>query len=145
MTSDEKFMKIAIEEAKRGDHPFGAVIVNSAGEILMRAFNTIYRDCDPSAHGEMQAIRYLAAERENGRLESNLTLYTTCEPCPMCMGAIVWAGIDELVIGASIEDLEHTQWRFIKLPCDEIAARAPHPVRIRRGVLRDECIKLYEQ
>jgi tRNA(Arg) A34 adenosine deaminase TadA len=141
--TDEQIMRIAIEEARKGDHPFGAVIVNKEGEVLARAFNTIFRDCDPTAHGEIQAIRQLTAKRENGRLEEGLTLYTTCDPCSMCASAIAWSGIDEVVIGAEMEDIRGN-WHTINVSCEKIFAAFSREIKVRRGVLREECRKLYE-
>ncbi len=75
----EKFMKMAIEEAKKGDNPYGAVIVKN-GEVVARGYNTVVSDNDPTAHAEINAIRSLAARIKNRHLEG-CTLYTTCEPC----------------------------------------------------------------
>lgn len=89
-----EFMRLAIAEAIDGvsskhGGPFGAVIVRD-GAVVARAHNTVLRDNDPTAHGEINAIR--AACQALGRLDlSGCELYTTAEPCPMCLAAIVWS------------------------------------------------------
>ena len=95
-------MAMAIEESRKGLRPgalpFGSVIVRD-GEVIGRAFNTCVGDSDPTAHAETAAIRDAAARLKTTDL-GGATLYTSCEPCPMCCGAIIAAGIGELVIGA---------------------------------------------
>ena len=89
--TDERFMRIALEEAALGDYPFGAVIVRNS-EVLARGRNLGKQERDPTAHGEMVAIRRFLAEHGPEKL-TGTTLYTSGESCPMCMGAIVWCGI----------------------------------------------------
>jgi tRNA(adenine34) deaminase len=101
--NNEYFMRVALESAKKGDSPYGAVIVKD-GEIVAIAHNTVRSDNDPSAHAEINAIRTLTAKIKNPSLEGYI-IYTTGEPCPMCATACVWAGISEIVYGASIPDL----------------------------------------
>src|ERR1700756_5583918 len=84
--------------------PFGALIVNSkTGMPLVRALNAVRQRCDPSAHAEVQAIR-LGARRLKCVSLTGYTLYTTCEPCPMCMSTALWARLDRVVFGATIAD-----------------------------------------
>jgi len=97
---DVVFMRLALEEAALGDFPFGAVIVRD-GEVLARGRNLGKQEQDPTAHGEMVAIRRFLAEYGPDKLKGT-TLYTSGESCPMCMGAIVWCGISRVVFGASI-------------------------------------------
>jgi len=100
---DEAFMRIALEEAALGDYPFGAVIVRD-GEVLARGRNLGKQERDPTAHGEMVAIRRFLAEHGPDKLKGT-TLYTSGESCSMCMGAIAWCGIARVVFGASIAEL----------------------------------------
>jgi len=93
-------MRLALEGAALGDSPFGAVIVRD-GKVLARGRNLGKRLRDPTAHGEMVAIRNFLAVHGPERL-TGATLYTSGESCPMCMGAIVWCGISRVVYGASI-------------------------------------------
>jgi hypothetical protein len=88
--SRTRFMRMAIEEAALGDYPFGAVIVRD-GEVLARGRNLGKQEKDPTAHGEMVAIRKFLAAHGPEMLKGT-TLYTSGESCPMCMGAVVWCG-----------------------------------------------------
>jgi deoxycytidylate deaminase len=85
---DERFMRMALMEARRADFPFGAVIVRD-GRVVARGRNMGRRLGDPTAHGEMVAIRRLATAHRSAALRGS-TLYTPGEPCAMCMGAIRW-------------------------------------------------------
>ena len=104
--------------------PFGADIVSTAtGERLMRAVNRVGPDHDPSAHAETLTIRLACAKLGSGSLKG-YTLYTTCEPCAMCMACALWSGLDRLVFGATIADAG----RFvsqIRIPAKEVARRTP--------------------
>ncbi len=83
--------------------PFGAMVISTRSrEMLVRAVNQAAQKNDPTCHAEVNAIR-LACKKIKNHLLRGYTLYTTCEPCPMCMGAILWAGLDRVVFGASIE------------------------------------------
>lgn len=92
------FMKRAIElsinNVKNGGGPFGAVIVKD-NQIISEAANSVTKDNDPTAHAEINAIR-IAAKKLNTFDLSGCEIYTTCEPCPMCLGAIYWAHIDKI-------------------------------------------------
>ena len=99
----KQFMALALVEAKKGDAPYGAVIVRD-NEVVAKAYNTVIKDSDPSAHAEMNAIRNLTTKNQSPSL-AGYTIYASGEPCPMCAAACIWAGIDEIIIGASIQDL----------------------------------------
>jgi len=138
---DERYMRIALEEARQADFPFGAVIVRD-GSILARGRNLGRTDRDPTAHGEMVAIRRVVAEH-GGRALRGTTLYTTGEPCPMCMGAILWSRIGRLVFAASIAQLA-TRMHQIMMTSEELAAKASFaPISITGGVLADEAMALF--
>jgi tRNA(Arg) A34 adenosine deaminase TadA len=103
---DERFMREAIrladESVERGGGPFGAVIVKD-GAIVARGANSVTLDNDPTAHAEVNAIR--AACRSLGTFDlSGCTVYTSCEPCPMCLAAIYWAGISRIYFGNTRKD-----------------------------------------
>jgi tRNA(Arg) A34 adenosine deaminase TadA len=105
----DEFMMRAIDLARRGMRagdggPFGAVIVRE-GQILGEGWNRVRSDADPTAHGEITAIRAACQRLENPHLEQ-ADIYTTGEPCPMCLGAIHWARIDRIYYGFRIEDAE---------------------------------------
>jgi tRNA(adenine34) deaminase len=138
----ENFMRLALEEAKKGDAPYGAVIVKD-NQVFALAHNTVKRDNDPSAHAEINVIRSLTAKLKNSSLEG-YTIYTTGEPCPMCATACVWAGLSEIVYGASIEDLVSMNQNQIHISCEEIIAKSFRQIKVTRGILRQECLQLFK-
>ena len=139
---DEAFMRIALEEAALGDYPFGAVIVRNS-EVLARGRNLGKQERDPTAHGEMVAIRRFLAEYGPEKLKGT-TLYTSGESCPMCMGAIVWCGIARVVFGASIAELA-TKIGQIMVTDAEIADKTPFAdIELTGGVLAAESLKLFK-
>jgi tRNA(adenine34) deaminase len=138
---DQRYMRIALEEARKADFPFGAVIVRN-GSILARGRNLGRTNRDPTAHGEMVAIRRVVA-KQGGRALRGTTLYTTGEPCPMCMGAILWSRIGRLVFAASIAQLP-TRMNQIIVTSEELAAKASFAqIEITGGVLADEAMTLF--
>jgi tRNA(Arg) A34 adenosine deaminase TadA len=140
-SDDVRFMRMALDEARRADFPFGAVIVRD-GSVIARGRNLGRTNDDPTAHGEMVAIRRCLAEHGSRALRGS-TLYTSGEPCAMCMGAIIWCHMGRVVFGASIAQLA-TKIDQIMLTSAEIAAKAPFaPVAITGGVLADEAIALF--
>jgi len=100
-------MRIAMEMAQRGveagQSPFGACIVDSEGNVVARAHNQVVQTTDITAHAEVQAIR-AACQNLNSIDLSGCTIYSTCEPCPMCFAACHWARLDRIVYGADIGD-----------------------------------------
>ena len=137
---DIRFMKIALNEARRGDYPFGAVIVKD-GQILSRGRNLGKTKDDPTAHGEMVAIRRCLAAHGSAALKG-ATLYTSGEPCAMCMGAIIWCGIGRMVYAASVAQIAE-KMNQINLSSADIAAKAPWDlVKITGGVLADEAVPI---
>lgn len=139
--ADVQFMRIAIEEARRGDFPFGAVIVKDGAE-LARGRNLGRTTGDPTAHGEMVAIRRCLSAHGSAALRGG-TLYTSGEPCAMCMAAILWCGVSRLVFAASVAQLS-TKIDQIMLSAAEVAAKTPFaPISITGGVLADEAMALF--
>ena len=140
-SEDERFMRIAIDEARQGDFPFGAVIVRDKN-VLARGRNLGRTTDDPTAHGEMVAMRRALAEHGSRALRG-ATLYTSGEPCAMCMGAILWCEFGRLVYAASIEQLA-TRLNQIMIASVELRARAPFvAISITGGVLADEAMALF--
>jgi tRNA(adenine34) deaminase len=138
---DERFMRMAIEEARQADFPFGAVIVREA-RILARGRNLGRTHDDPTAHGEMVAIRRCLA-RHGSRALKGATLYTSGEPCAMCMGAILWSRVGRLVFAASVEQIA-SRMDQIMISSAELAAKTPFvPISITGGVLADEAMRLF--
>lgn len=104
---DKKFMKRAIEVAQSGMEsgkggPFGAIVVKD-GEIIAESCNGVTSKNDPTAHAEVEVIRKACAKLGTFQLE-DCTIYTSCEPCPMCFGAIYWARPKAVFYGCTKED-----------------------------------------
>jgi tRNA(Arg) A34 adenosine deaminase TadA len=107
--NNNKFMRraieLSVENIKNGGGPFGAVIVKD-GEIISEGTNRVTVDNDPTAHAEVSAIRQ-AAKKLNTFDLSGCEIYTSCEPCPMCLGAIYWAHLDEIYFGNTKTDAKN--------------------------------------
>lgn len=105
---DKDFMemaaKLAEENVLRGGGPFGAVIVRD-GKVIAKGVNTVTLTNDPTAHAEVNAIRNACSEGQTFSLKG-CTIYSSCEPCPMCLSAIYWAGISRLYYGNTQEDAD---------------------------------------
>ena len=112
-----KYMRMAINEARKGIRaghggPFGAVIVKD-GVVVGKGHNQVLKNNDPTCHGEIMAIR--KASKNLGTYDlSGCEIYTTGEPCPMCMSAILWANIDKIFYGCNIQDTEEIGFRDAK-------------------------------
>ncbi|MGH6981896.1 MAG: nucleoside deaminase [Stellaceae bacterium] len=140
---DEHFMREAIDLAANADFPFGAVIVRD-GKVVGRGMNLGGRLKDPTAHGEMIAIRRVLAHEGPAALKG-ATLYTSGEPCAMCMGAIAWCGITRLVFAASLAQLA-TVIDQIMIPSAEVAEKSGFAtIAITGGVLADDAMKLFKR
>lgn len=137
-------MRRAITLAKQIPQlPFGAVIVQRAtGEIVAEGFNRSSES--PTFHGEIDAINRCAA-LHRAIDWSELDLYTTAEPCPMCQGAIEWAGIATVYYGTSIPYLKDRGWCQIDIRAEEVARRTPfRQTRVVGGILALECNQLFD-
>ncbi len=122
--------------------PFGASIVHTkSGRPLLRALNAVRQEFDPSSHAEVRAIRKATRRLKTISL-AGYTLYTTCEPCPMCMSAALWAGLDRVVYGATIDDASH-HCNQIYIPATEVSTRSDMRCVVEGPVLRDECYALF--
>ena len=135
-------MKLALEEAKKGDSPYGAVLVKD-NKVIAKGHNTVKQDSDPSAHAEINVIRSLTTRINNPSLEG-YTIYSTGEPCPMCAAACIWTGISEIVFGASIQDLVLVKQAQINIPCEEILAKGFRKIKVTKGLLKQECLQLFK-
>jgi tRNA(adenine34) deaminase len=135
--ADIEFMQQALAEAREsaasGEVPIGAVLVHD-GKILARAGNRTIRDCDPTAHAEIVALREAARIIGNYRL-ADTTLYVTIEPCSMCAGAMIQARVPRLVYGAAEPRGGAVQ------SCFEVLSHPylNHRVQVTSGVLASDC------
>ncbi len=143
---DEKFMRRAIELAQKGMNegaggPFGAVVVKD-GEIVAEGFNCVTSTDDPTAHAEVIAIRNACQKLGAFQLDG-CAIYTSCEPCPMCLGAIYWARPTKVFYACTREDAANIEFddQFIYEEIEKpIAARQIETVNL----LRDEGLKVFE-
>ncbi len=156
MNIREEFMMKAIEaakeSAKKGDYAIGAVVVKD-DEVISVGYETLKSDKDPvNGHAEIDAIRKACKKLNQPYLE-NCVLYSTHEPCPMCASASVWAKIDTIVFGVSREDMIKEMkkkssgkfsWRQIDISCKEVLDRGMPKIKLVSGLLRDECLKLFD-
>ncbi len=122
--------------------PFGALIVDTRrGERLMRATNGVRRENDPSSHAELRAVR-LACKKLKRTTLAGFTMYSTCEPCPMCMANALWARLDRVVFGATIADANRHCLQIL-IPAEEVAGRADMRTIVDGPVLRELCNTLF--
>ena len=136
--TDRRLLAAAVERARKaraeGNHPFGAVLADAEGEILLEAGNTVVTGRDCAGHAETNLAR--AASAVYGRdFLRKCTLYTSAEPCAMCAGAIYWSGIGRVVYALSESALrgltgDDPENPTLDLPCREVFARGQRPVAV---------------
>lgn len=140
---DEQFMREALLEAEKafdlGEVPVGCVIVRD-GEILARGHNLTETVKDPTVHAEMNALRE-AAEKLGGWRLPGCSAYVTCEPCAMCAGAMVWARIEKLYIGAD-DPKAGACGSVVNVASNE---GLNHRIKVERGVLQEECSNILKE
>ena len=142
--NDKKFMQqaidLSIENVRNGGGPFGAVIVRD-GRVIATGVNRVTPDNDPTAHAEVSAIR--AACRQIGDFSlKGCTIYTSCEPCPMCLAAIYWAGIGRIFYGNTKEDAAHINFddKFIYEEFGREPARRSVPATM---LMREQALRAF--
>lgn len=141
-----KFMRLAVKEATKGidnghGGPFGAVIVKN-NKVIAKGHNQVIKNNDPTCHGEMMAI-HKACKKLNTFDLSGCEIYTTGEPCPMCLAAILWANIDKVYYGCNIYDTEDIGFRdsaFYEFQNDKEKKE-----NFIKELDRDKCLELYEK
>jgi tRNA(adenine34) deaminase len=122
--------------------PFGASIIHTrSGETLLRATNAVARENDPSSHAELRAVRLACRKLKQPSL-AGYTLYSTCEPCAMCMANALWARLDRVVYGATIADASKHCLQ-IHISAKTIAARSDMECIVDGPVLRKACYGLF--
>ncbi len=137
----------AIEACQRGlragQAPFGAVIIRG-DEPISEAHNTTKLDTDPTAHAEINAIRKAAQALSTTHL-AGCILVSTCEPCPMCLAAAYWAGIDRVVFGASIGDAETAGFDQLRISAETLAQTGSRRMKVEGGRLHADCLTLFAE
>lgn len=133
---DIELLKQAIEIARlarqHGNHPFGALLADAEGNVLLSAENTVVTERDCTGHAETNLMR-LASHKFDPDFLRQCTLYTSTEPCAMCAGAIYWGGVGRVVFALSEAELHEMtgsdpQNPTFSLPCREVFARGQRPV-----------------
>ena len=145
MSPHEHFSRQTIELARQaraaGDHPFGALLVLD-DKVVATALNTVHTDRDPTAHAETNlvahAIRVLSADQIRRSV-----LYTSCEPCAMCVGKMYWAGIRTVVYALSSEELAKLAGGSFLIPCRELFSRAAEIVTVTGPLLAKEAREVH--
>ena len=141
---DKRFMQLAIdlsvENVAGGGGPFGAVIVKD-GQLIATGANRVTANNDPTAHAEVSAIRAACQQVGSFKLEG-CTIYTSCEPCPMCLSAIYWAGISRICYGCNKQDAEdiHFGDKFIY---EEIARPVGQRAIPTENFMREEALQAF--
>jgi tRNA(Arg) A34 adenosine deaminase TadA len=147
----ETFLRRSFDVARRarlhGNHPFGAILVNAAGDVLIEAENGFMPDRDMTAHAE-RLLATQASKQFGPDVLTGCTLYTSAEPCAMCAGAIYWTGIGRVVFGLSERRLKamtghHPENPTLDLPCRVIFAAGQRRVDVVGPLLEDEAAALH--
>lgn len=135
-------IELAQAAREHGNHPFGALLADENGRVLLEAENTVVSGRDCSAHAELNLVRQ-AYGRYDPAFLSGCSLYTSTEPCPMCAGAIYWSGVGRVVYALSQAGLlafiqGNPQNASLLLGCREVFAQGNRPVAVDGPVLEDE-------
>lgn len=144
--TDADLMRLAIRAAwqglEQGEMPFGASIVRG-GQVLAVAHNSAKANLDTTSHAEVQAIR--DASRQVKALDlTGAAIYATCEPCPMCFSACLWAKLGRIVYACRIEDAARFGIWQIPISSSQMRQLGRSDVKLDGGVLREESLKLFE-
>ena len=146
LPADEHYLRIAFREAERarerGNHAFGALLVDADGEPVLAAQNSVVTDNDVTAHAEMNLLRAASRKFQPEQLKT-FTLYASGEPCPMCAGAIVWANIRRVVFGLGMEAIyrlfdANPDAPALPMHAAGVFSEAPWPVEVIGPMLEDE-------
>ncbi|MRN52556.1 nucleoside deaminase [Paenibacillus monticola] len=143
---DEQFIEVAIKMAlkarEEGNEPFGAILVKN-NKIVMYGENKINSNCDPTHHAEIGLIRTFCSENNIFDL-NEYTLYTSCEPCVMCTGAMVWSNLGKIVYSVSHDQLAEIAGSNIMISCKEVIEKSPNKPVVIEKVLNVEGLKVFD-
>src|SRR5262245_32488264 len=145
--TDMDFMRLAIKKTRdgiaAGQSPFGSLIVKG-DEVVAVTHNSVWQTTDPTAHAEVNCIRAAARALRTIFLHG-CTLYSTTEPCPMCLSAIHWAKVDRVVFGATIADAAAAGFCELFVDAKGLAEMGKSPLRVESGLLREDCAALFNE
>jgi tRNA(Arg) A34 adenosine deaminase TadA len=142
-----KAIAVALKARAHGNHPFGAVLADAQGQLLLEAENTVVTGHDCTGHAETNLIRKASAVFPPEVL-AGCTLYTSTEPCAMCAGAIFWSGVSRVVYGLGeqglLELVAHKPGGdFLNLPCREVFARGGREVEVLGPLMEEEARQVH--
>ena len=152
VTDDDRYLLAAIELARQardnGNHPFGALLVDADGMVVVESENTVVTGRDCTGHAETNVMR-VASERFDPEFLQGCTLYTSTEPCAMCAGAIFWGNVRRVVFALSEQDLrgivgDNPANATLAIPCREIFARGDHKVEVGGPRLQEQARAVHE-
>jgi tRNA(Arg) A34 adenosine deaminase TadA len=131
-----------------GNHPFGALLTDALGDVLLEAENTVVSASDCTGHAELNLMRQASLTLDADTLAAT-TLYSSTEPCAMCAGAIYWAGVSRVVFGLRESELPallgaDPRNPTLALPCREVFARGQRPIEVIGPLLEDEARAVHE-
>ncbi|MGD2077278.1 MAG: nucleoside deaminase [Chloroflexota bacterium] len=144
-------MRVAIDIARRarknGNHPFGALLVDQEGNVLLEAENTVVTGRDCTGHAETNLMR-MASRQYDPEFLAKCTLYTSTEPCPMCSGAIFWGNVRRVVYGLSQDGLYdligHEDEETLYLPCQDVFGKGRKQIEVIGPMLEEEARRVHE-
>ena len=146
MTKHEALIRVTFELAasarRKGNHPFGALLAQD-GRILQTAENSVNSDNDVTRHAELNLISQ-ATRQLDAAVLSQVTLYTSTEPCAMCAGAIFWAGIPEIVYGCAAETLGALAGGEFVVPCRHVFSFGKREVKVTGPLLAEEAAIVHD-
>lgn len=137
---------LSFQARAAGNQPYGALLADAAGGVLAEAVNTQVTDRDCTGHAELNLLRDASPRFTRGQL-ATCTVYASGEPCPMCAGAIYWAGVGRVVFGLSIETmtaLGGPPFDELALPCGELFAAGTRRVEVVGPQLEDEARRVFD-
>lgn len=138
----EETFQLARSARQKGNHPFGALLVDH-GKVILTAENTVITSQDVTAHAEMELIRK-ASKQFSEKILKNSTLYTSTEPCAMCSAAMYWAGISQIVYGCSAQALEKMAHGGFVVPSHQIFNYGERKVILMGPYFENEAVKVHE-
>ena len=139
--------ELAQKSRDKGNHPFGALLADSSGKILLESENTVVTENDITGHAECNLIRLASKEYDSNYL-AKCTIYSSAEPCPMCCGAIYWSNVKKVVYGLSetklysLINIESEE--ILNIPCREILNKGAKIIEVIGPILENEGVKVHE-
>jgi tRNA(Arg) A34 adenosine deaminase TadA len=147
---DLQLLRIAIDVARRardhGNHPFGAVLADEQGNVLLEAENIVITNNDCTGHAELNLMR-VASQQYPFEVLSRCTLYSSTEPCPMCAGSIFWGGVGRVAYALSEEGLYALTGdspHKLLLSCRDVFARGGRPIEVLGPAIEEEARQVHK-